>query len=74
MPAKNPDRKDLNSYKVHFINKEILNVHSPNKLIAELGKPDKGGFHPVFTVDDEVFLNINNVNFIENVTPAPKEE
>lgn len=70
MPRKDPSRSDLNTYRVYLVNKEVVTVHTPDKLIAETGKPDKGGYHPVFTIDDEVMLNLNEVTHIVNVTPA----
>lgn len=71
MPRKNPDRDDLQTYKVHFINKDVITVHTPEELIKTAGKPDKGGYHPIFIIDDEILLNMNNVNYIDNVTPPP---
>lgn len=66
---KNPDRTDLKTFRVHFIGGTKQDFHTPDDLIAVASKPDKGGFHPIVYSKGEWLINLDNVLYIEDVTP-----
>lgn len=70
MPKKNPEAEDLNTYKVHFVDKATENFHTSDTLIKTLSKADAGGYHPIASGDDEWLINMDNVLWIENITPV----
>ena len=66
MPTKNRERDDLNTYEVHFVDKSSEKFHTPDKLINSIK-----GDHPYLKGSgDEFMINLDNVTYIENVTPA----
>jgi hypothetical protein len=70
MPVKNPDRDDLNTFKVHFVGGETESFHTDEDLIKIVSKPDEGGYHPIVFGKGEWVINMDNVLYIENTTPV----